>query len=116
MGIMRIERVDDGWLVTDNLGSRRVADISEIPAPERDKLAVLLTAPVGFRDGAVGRRIKEDIFWIFHDKEKYERELREREYADQKAYEEAIQESTHRAKETLCEACDRPISCCRCSS
>lgn len=48
--------------------------------------------------------------------EKLEREQRQREYADQKAYEEAIRANTPRVKEAVCEACDRPISRCRCSS
>lgn len=47
--------------------------------------------------------------------EKLEREQRQREYADQKAYDETIKEVTHRAKEGYCEACDRPVSFCRCS-
>ena len=46
--------------------------------------------------------------------EKLEREERQREYADQKAYEEAIAANT--PHEATCEACDRPISRCRCSS
>jgi len=46
--------------------------------------------------------------------EKLEREQRQREYADQKAYDETIKEITHRAKERNCEACDRPVSFCRC--
>lgn len=45
-----------------------------------------------------------------------EREQRQAEYADQKAYEEAIRANTPRVKEAVCEACDRPISRCRCSS
>lgn len=46
--------------------------------------------------------------------EKLEREQRQREYADQKAYDETIKDITHRAKEGNCEACDRPVSFCRC--
>lgn len=48
--------------------------------------------------------------------EKLEREQRQREYEDQKAYEEAIRANTPRIKEAICEACDRPISRCRCGS
>ena len=48
--------------------------------------------------------------------ERLERELRQREYADQKAYEEVIRANTPLVKEQVCEACDRPISRCRCSS
>ncbi len=48
--------------------------------------------------------------------ESLDREQRQREYADQKAYEEAIRANAPRIKEAVCEACDRPISRCRCSS
>ena len=47
--------------------------------------------------------------------EKLEREQRQREYADQKTYDETIKTIAHRAKEGNCEACDRPVSFCRCS-
>lgn len=46
--------------------------------------------------------------------EKLERERRLQDYEDQKSYEEAIRSNTPR--EDVCEACDRTISRCRCSS
>lgn len=100
---VRMGRFNEEWVVYDPespLLSVRYPDYTPSPPPYAD--------PWG---PDYWRRREEELA-----QEKLERELRQREYADQKAYEEAIQANTPRVKESVCEACDRPISRCRCSS
>ena len=33
----------------------------------KEPLAVLLTAPVGYYNAQIGRRVTEDIFWVHHE-------------------------------------------------
>ena len=41
-------------------------DFDDMPDFARVRLAILLTAPSGFRDERIGRRIAEDAFWLFY--------------------------------------------------
>lgn len=70
--IARIERCKGGWAVSDMYGNEKLTSCfgrptlhEEIPADYAASLAVLLTAPVGFFHKGIGRRVSEDVFWIY---------------------------------------------------
>jgi len=45
-----------------------VCTFDELPPDVRDKVAVLMTAQIGYRHEQVGRRVANDIFWVFQKK------------------------------------------------
>lgn len=100
---VKLERRNEEWVVYAPPFSQQPVNVSKpLPNP-----------PPWFNDSfgqeyGVPRR-------VILAQEKLEREQRQREYADQKTYDETIKSITHRAKEGNCEACDRPVSFCRCS-
>jgi hypothetical protein len=61
------------WGVRDGFGAKgeHTGDlvpydsISEMPEPYRSKLALLVLTEVGFRDQRLGRKLGEDIFWVY---------------------------------------------------
>lgn len=64
--MVRIERVEDGrWLMHESGVTPYRCDFEDIEPPANERLAVLLTAPVGYREARVGRRVSSDVFWIF---------------------------------------------------
>lgn len=100
---VKLERRNEEWVVyAPPFSQQPVSDSKPLPNP-----------PPWFNDSfgqeyGVPRR-------AILAQEKLEREQRQREYADQKTYDETIKSIAHRAKEGNCEACDRPVSFCRCS-
>lgn len=64
--MMRIERAEDGdWVVMED-NQVNTLKFDDIPSPAKEKLALLLVAPVGYRDERVGRRVSGAVFWIFN--------------------------------------------------
>ena len=100
---VRMGRLNEEWVVYDPTSSPR-----SVSYPDHRPTPQPYTDP--WRPDYWKRREEEAA------QEKLEREQRQREYEDQKAYEEAIRANTPRIKEAICEACDRPISRCRCGS
>lgn len=70
MSMARVERCPEGWGVVSPFEIHEpytvYAGIDDVPLGIREHLAVLLTAPVGFHDAVVGRRISDDVFWVVH--------------------------------------------------
>lgn len=95
-------RLNEEWVVYDPESPLQTVPYADQPPPPP------ITGP---REPDDWKQREEELA-----QEKLERELRQQEYADQAAYEEIIQANTPRVKEAVCEACDRPISRCRCSS
>lgn len=64
MNVVRAYREGDAWSLTGRrlLGTYAFDDI---PTAIKERLAVLLAAPKGFRDERVGRKINDDTYWIF---------------------------------------------------
>lgn len=61
--MLRLERDGDDWLVGNNRLSR--LSLEALTPDVREKLSVLVTAPIGFRDARIGRRVSNTVFWIF---------------------------------------------------
>ncbi len=99
---VKLERRNQEWVVyTPALPQQRVSPSDVLP-----------TMPPTYDDclGLSNGIRREEVM----AQEALEREQRQQEYAAQKAYERTIREHTPRIKEAKCEACDRPISFCRC--
>ena len=62
--MLRLERDGDDWLVMEGYRIAKMT-LDELSPEARGKVAVLLTAPIGFRDGRIGRRVSNTVFWIF---------------------------------------------------
>ena len=60
-----MSRLGDAWWLSYAPGKDGVFDFDELPPDVKPKLALLLLCPDGFRDEKLGRRIAEDIYWIF---------------------------------------------------
>lgn len=58
---------DGGWEVTgrDDTEPKYYVSLDSVPPPARDKLSVLMIASVGFRDESIGRRVSDDVYWVF---------------------------------------------------
>lgn len=70
--VTRVYREGAEWVVMHGLETpERYADIVDTPDKIRASLAALTTAPVGFYNPAVGRRISDDVFWVYVNKEKH---------------------------------------------
>jgi len=66
VNVARVHRVSGGWHVTTSLDDLVVYEsVADMPEPIRANAAALLTAPVGFRDERVGRRVADDVMWVF---------------------------------------------------
>lgn len=67
MSVARVERYEDGmwsmYVYPDQSSERLKMD--EMPVEVRDHLCILLTAPLGFRDETIGRRLTDNVFWVF---------------------------------------------------
>jgi|688.fasta_scaffold05241_31 hypothetical protein len=65
MALVRVYREGDSW----GLIRRYTTDtysFDDIPSPIKEKLAVLIVAPDGFRDERIGRKINDDTYWVFN--------------------------------------------------
>lgn len=38
-----------------------------LPKHIKEPLSVLLTSPVGYYNERIGRRVTEDVFWVYHE-------------------------------------------------
>jgi hypothetical protein len=55
------------WMqLTGSTTVKSFEEFEDMPEFAKARIAVLLTAPEGFRDEQVGRRIASDAFWIFY--------------------------------------------------
>lgn len=109
---VKLERNNEGWVVVIPEYSQ-----PQYSQPNASKPAVTTVCPIP--DESRLPEYEGRAYWGDFAEEtaqrKLEREQRQRDQDDQKAYEEAIRANTPRIKEPECEACGKPISRCRCS-
>lgn len=69
--MVRIERNENGdWIVMDSGDKYHTLTyrFEDLPSPMKEKLALLFTAPVGYRDERIGRKVSDAVYWIFDHK------------------------------------------------
>ena len=70
MATYRVYREPDSWLVIPTAAdldsmAGSYPDLDSMAEELSSRLAVMLVAPVGWRQQNIGRRISDTVFWVF---------------------------------------------------
>ena len=66
--VARVTKEDEAWWVQmpKKHTFAKVDSFDALPEKIKGKMALLLVAPVGFRDENIGRRVSTTSFWVFY--------------------------------------------------
>ena len=67
----RLERDGDRWRLEvwrcESGLKTGSCEFEDLPQHIKEPLAVLLTTHVGYYNERIGRRVSEDVFWVYHE-------------------------------------------------